>query len=135
MVTELVSRRPLSTDVIEGVTERSGGVPLFVEELTRLLWNAASKSVRTRSPRPCSSLLPRGSIGSGQRAKWRRSARYWGASSYALLRDVAETDEAALQAALQRLADSDILFIEGAPLQTNYRFKHALIQDAAYESL
>jgi predicted ATPase len=55
--------------------------------------------------------------------------------SYSLLRDVAEADESALQAALQRLADSDILLTEGEPSQANYRFKHALIQDAAYESL
>jgi predicted ATPase len=54
---------------------------------------------------------------------------------YLLLRDVAETDEPALQASLERLADADLLFVEGSPPQANYRFKHALIQDAAYESL
>ena len=52
-----------------------------------------------------------------------------------LLRDVAESDEPALQTALERLADADLLFVEGAPPQANYRFKHALIQDAAYDSL
>src|SRR5208337_4914133 len=55
--------------------------------------------------------------------------------AYALLRDIAEADEPALQASLDRLADADLLFVEGAPPQANYRFKHALIQDAAYESL
>ena len=54
---------------------------------------------------------------------------------YAMLRDVAEIDEPALQASLDRLADADLLFVEGAPPQANYRFKHALIQDAAYDSL
>ena len=54
---------------------------------------------------------------------------------YALLRDVAEIDEPALQASLDRLAEADLLFVEGAPPQANYRFKHALIQDAAYDSL
>ena len=44
-------------------------------------------------------------------------------------------DELALQASLDRLAEADLLFIEGAPPQASYRFKHALIQDAAYESL
>ena len=44
-------------------------------------------------------------------------------------------DEPALQASLERLADADLLFVEGAPPQANYRFKHALIQDAAYDSL
>ena len=55
--------------------------------------------------------------------------------AYSLLRDVAEIDEAALQASLDRLADADLLFVEGAPPEAKYRFKHALIQDAAYESL
>ena len=52
-----------------------------------------------------------------------------------LLRGVAEMDEQALQASLDRLADADLLFVEGAPPEANYRFKHALIQDAAYDSL
>ena len=48
---------------------------------------------------------------------------------------MAEADEPALQASLDRLAEADLLFVEGAPPQANYRFKHALIQDAAYDSL
>jgi predicted ATPase len=52
-----------------------------------------------------------------------------------VLRDVAELDEPALQASLDRLADADLLFVEGAPPQASYRFKHALIQDAAYDRL
>ena len=36
---------------------------------------------------------------------------------------------------MDRLADADLLFVEGAPPEANYRFKHALIQDAAYDSL
>ena len=136
MVTELVSRRPLSTDVIEGVTERSGGVPLFVEELTRLLLECGEQV----GPHAIPPTLQQSLAARLDRLGPAREVAQIGAVlgrefSYALLRDVAETDEAALQAALQRLADSDILFIEGAPLQTNYRFKHALIQDAAYESL
>ena len=55
--------------------------------------------------------------------------------AYELLRGVAEVDEAALQSSLERLADADLLFVEGAGHQANYRFKHALIQDAAYDSL
>jgi predicted ATPase len=54
---------------------------------------------------------------------------------HALLQAVAGLDEAGLRSALERLAEADILFIEGDGPQANYRFKHALIQDAAYESL
>ena len=40
-----------------------------------------------------------------------------------------------MQAALEKLADADILFVQGVPPESEYRFKHALIQDAAYENL
>ena len=55
--------------------------------------------------------------------------------SYELLRAVAEMDEARLQTALDRLAESDIVLVQGLPPRSDYRFKHALIQDAAYENL
>jgi predicted ATPase len=55
--------------------------------------------------------------------------------AYRLLRDVAKLDEPALQMSLDRLAEADLLYVEGAPPQASYRFKHALIQDAAYDSL
>ena len=55
--------------------------------------------------------------------------------SYKLLRAVAGIAEAPLQAALERLAEADILLVQGLPPASDYRFKHALIQDAAYENL
>ena len=55
--------------------------------------------------------------------------------AYALLRESRRSTSRALQASLDRLADADLLFVEGAAPQANYRFKHALIQDAAYDSL
>ena len=45
------------------------------------------------------------------------------------------SDEASLQSALTRLVDAALLFVEGTPPEASYSFKHALIQDAAYESL
>jgi predicted ATPase len=55
--------------------------------------------------------------------------------SYALLSALAGLPENALPAALERLVDADLLYVEGAPPNAAYRFKHALIQDAAYDSL
>jgi tetratricopeptide (TPR) repeat protein len=57
------------------------------------------------------------------------------AFSYALLRGVAGMEDAPLQTALERLAEADILLVQGLPPSSDYRFKHALIQDAAYENL
>jgi hypothetical protein len=48
---------------------------------------------------------------------------------------VAGIADAALQAGLERLAEADILLVQGVPPESDYRFKHALIQDAAYENL
>jgi tetratricopeptide (TPR) repeat protein len=136
MVAELASRHALSKEVIEGVSERSGGVPLFVEEVTRLLLERGEqRGSHTIPPTLQQSLAAR-----LDRLGPAREAAQIGAVvgrdfAYALLRDVAETDEPGLRAALERLADADILIVEGAPPQANYRFKHALIQDAAYDSL
>ena len=55
--------------------------------------------------------------------------------SYGLLRSVADTEDAALLAALEKLADADIVLVQGLPPDSDYRFKHALIQDVAYENL
>jgi predicted ATPase len=55
--------------------------------------------------------------------------------SYALLRAVAGMDDVPLQAALDRLADADLILVQGLPPDAEYRFKHALFQDAAYENL
>ena len=55
--------------------------------------------------------------------------------SYPLLDAVAGFEPGRLQAALDRLAESDLLIVEGAPPSGSYRFKHALIRDAAYDSL
>ena len=50
-------------------------------------------------------------------------------------RRIGRADEAGLSASLDQLADADLLFVGGAPPDAKYRFKHALVQDAAYDSL
>ena len=79
MVGEISSRQALSEEVVEGVSERTGGVPLFVEEVTRLLLERGTEGGTQAIPRPCSSRSRRGSTGSAKRARSRGSARFWGA--------------------------------------------------------
>jgi predicted ATPase len=55
--------------------------------------------------------------------------------SYSLLRALVGAEDAPLKAALERLIEADILLVQGSPPESDYRFKHALIQDAAYENL
>jgi hypothetical protein len=57
------------------------------------------------------------------------------AGHYKLLKAVVEMDDGPLEAALEKLSDADIMLVEGVLPESDYRFKHALIQDAAYENL
>src|ERR1700733_11431433 len=136
MVGEISARHALSKELIEGVNERTGGVPLFVEEVTRLLVErGAQGGVQAIPPTLQQSLAARLDRLGPAREGAQVGAVLGCDFVYALLRDIAEIDEPALQASLDRLSDADLLCVEGAPPPASYRFKHALIQDAAYESL
>ena len=136
MVSEISARHALSNELIEGVNERTGGVPLFVEEVTRLLVERGEQGgVQAIPPTLQQSLAARLDRLGAAREVAQVGAVLGRDFAYALLRDVAAIDEPALQASLDRLADADLLFVEGAPPEAQYRFKHALIQNAAYESV
>jgi predicted ATPase len=136
MVGEISSRHALSREVVEGVTERTGGVPLFVEEVTRLLLERGEQGgVQAIPPTLQQSLAARLDRLGPAREVAQIGAVLGRDFAYTLLRDITDLDEPALQASLDRLAEADLLFVEGAPPHASYRFKHALIQDAAYESL
>ena len=136
MVGELASLHALSKEVMDGVSERTGGVPLFIEEVTRLLLERGEQGgVQAIPPTLQQSLAAQLDRLGPAREVAQIGAVLGRDFAYPLLRDIAELDETALQASLERLADADILFVEGGAPQSNYRFKHALIQDAAYESL
>ena len=136
MVAELSAHHALPRDIVEGVSERTGGVPLFVEEVTRLLLERGEQGgAQAIPPTLQQSLAARLDRLGAARETAQIGAVLGRGFSYALLQSVAGLDEGPLQSALERLAEADILFVEGDGPQANYRFKHALIQDAAYESL
>ena len=155
MVAELAHQRTLSSEVIKGVSERAGGVPLFVEEVTRLLLERGEQG----GPKAIPPTLRQSLVARLDRLGSAREVAQIGAVlgrsfSYAVLRNVGSHaalvdpgragpgeagdkafDEGLLQIALGRLLDADLLFVEGVPPEAIYRFKHALIQDSAYDSL
>ena len=140
MVGEIASRHALSDEVIDGVGERTGGVPLFVEEVTRLLLERNVQGGAQAIPPTLQQSLAARLDRLGEAREVAQIGAVLGRDfSYRLLSDVsstaAEFDELRLQAALDRLMEADLLFVDGAPPTATYRFKHALIQDAAYESL
>jgi predicted ATPase/class 3 adenylate cyclase len=136
MVGEIAAQHALPQEVVERVSERTGGVPLFVEEVTRLLVERGDQGgIQAIPPTLQQSLAARLDRLGEAREVAQIGAVLGRDFGYALLREVAETNDPALQASLDRLAEADLLFVEGAPPQASYRFKHALIQDAAYDSL
>src|SRR5271155_1512183 len=136
MVGEIATRHALSKDVIAGVSERTGGVPLFIEEVTRLLLERGEHGgVQAIPPTLQQSLAARLDRLGPPREIAQIGAVPGPGFSHALLQAVAGLAEPALRAALDRLADAELLFVEGVAPHANYRFKHALIQDAAYDSL
>src|SRR6516162_3641233 len=105
MVGEISSRQALSREVIEGVTERTGGVPLFVEEVTRLLLERGEQGgVQAIPPTLQQSLAARLDRLGAAREVAQIGAVLGRDFAYRLLRGVAELDDRALQASLDRLA-------------------------------
>jgi tetratricopeptide (TPR) repeat protein len=136
MIGALAARAPLSKHIIDTISERSGGVPLFVEEVTRLLLERSQQSdVEAIPPTLQQSLSARLDNLGAEREIAEMGAVLGREFSYALLRDVAGLPDASLQASLARLTNANILLGDGAAPEARYRFRHALIQDAAYENL
>ena len=136
MVAELSARHALAKEVVEDVAARTGGVPLFIEEVTRLLLERGEQGgIQAIPPTLQQSLMARlDRLGPAREVAQIGSVIGRG-FSYLLLRDVAGMEDAGLQAALEKLAEADIVLVQGLPPGSYYRFKHALIQDAAYENL
>ncbi len=136
MVGELAARDALSKEVVEGVSERTGGVPLFVEEVTRLLLERGEAGGLQAIPPTLQQSLAARLDRLGEAREVAQIGAVLGRDfTYTLLRAVGGVDDPGLQSALDRLARADLLIAEGAGPHGIYRFKDALIQDAAYESL
>ena len=136
MVGQLAAHHALPKEVVDGVTERTGGVPLYVEEVTRLLLERGEQGgIQTIPPTLQQSLTARLDRLGPAREVAQIGAVIGRGFSYALIRAVARMDDPLLQAALERLAEADTLLVQGLPPDSDYRFKHVLIQDAAYENL
>jgi serine/threonine protein kinase/predicted ATPase len=138
----------VSDAVIEQVYDRAGGVPLFVEEFTRMVQESAALD-RTSSggaggpvvlgheiPSTLQDLLMARLDRTGGGRELAQLAAVLGREfSHELLAAVATVDEPTLQAELARLAQADILYSKGRPPRCTYTFKHALLEDALYNAL
>jgi class 3 adenylate cyclase/tetratricopeptide (TPR) repeat protein len=136
MVASMAGRASLDKDVIDAVVKRTDGVPLFVEELTRLILESDRRSVAREIPATLQDSLAARLDRLGLGREVAQVAAVIGREfSYELLHPVMALPEDELQSALRKLADSELIHVRGIPPGATYRFKHSLIQDAAYEAL
>jgi class 3 adenylate cyclase/predicted ATPase len=136
MVSEVAARHVLNRQTMEALITRTGGVPLFVEEVTRLLLEGGGQSAMQAIPATLQALLA-ARLDRLQSAKEvaQIAAVIGREFSYPLIRAIAGESDAALAATLERLAEADLIHVQGIPPDSSYRFKHALMQDAAYETM
>ncbi|MGO9452525.1 MAG: adenylate/guanylate cyclase domain-containing protein [Candidatus Binataceae bacterium] len=137
LVARVVAENALSQDTVEQVIERTSGIPLFVEELTRaVLEKGDAKPAAREIPHTLrDSLMARlDRLGSAKEVA-QIAAVVGRKFSYDLLRAVSMMPEAELQQALAKLADAELIYVKGIAPEATYSFKHALVQDAAYEAL
>ncbi|MGA8569485.1 MAG: AAA family ATPase, partial [Candidatus Binataceae bacterium] len=136
MVGQVAARHALSDETVTAVVERSGGVPLFVEELTRALAESDGRSSASEIPTTLrDSLMARLDRLGPAREVAQLGAVIGREFSYELLHAIHPAPEDQLQTALKAVTDAELLYVRGIPPEALYWFKHALIQDAAYEAL
>jgi predicted ATPase len=147
MIDRVVGNKPLPANIRQDIVERTDGIPLFVEEMTKAVLEAESQGTAEglASAVPSPALAVPASLHASLMARLDRlgpskEVAQVGAAigrefSHALLGAVAGKPEAELAAALDRLVTAGLLFRQGAPPHATYLFKHALIQDAAYGTL
>jgi predicted ATPase len=136
MMGEVAAQKALSEETIATVVERTGGVPLFVGELTRSLAESDGRASASEIPTTLrDSLMARLDRVGPAREIAQLGAVIGREFSYELLHAIHPAPEDQLRAALKVVSDAELLYVRGIPPGATYRFKHALIQDAAYEAL
>jgi class 3 adenylate cyclase/predicted ATPase len=144
MIDQVVGNKLLPASIRHDIIERTDGIPLFVEEMTKAVLEAGShgEARRTVAAVPSPVLAVPASLHASLMARLDRlgpakEVAQIGAAigrefSHPLLAAVVRKPEAELACALDRLIAAGLLFRQGTPPAATYLFKHALVQDAAY---
>jgi class 3 adenylate cyclase/predicted ATPase len=147
LVSALTDGKALPPDVVSQIVEKSDGNPLFAEELTKMVTESdviETAQGRYRVVRGGTLAIPstlKGSLGArldhlGTAKEIAQVASVIGREFFVeLLSGVVDADEAELAKDLETLMQSEIILRRGLPVHQVYCFKHALIQQAAYESV
>jgi hypothetical protein len=148
MIELVTAGRSLPRTVVTDICAKADGVPLYVEELTKMLLESGQlveHDGRLEVSSAGGALAIPVTLQESLAARLDRLAPVkevlqLGAAlgrsfTYEQLRAVALLDDVSLNMELGRLVEADILHVHGVPPDATYVFKHALIQDAAYDSL
>jgi len=136
MIAAVSAARALPETVMAQLVTRADGIPLFAEELTQAVVEAGADANVAAIPVTLQdSLLARLDRLSSAKDVAQRAAVLGREFGYPLLAAVAGMEEAGLGQGLARLVGAEIVFQRGEPPEATYTFKHALVQEAAYESL
>ena len=143
-----VAGKAFPAEVVQQMVTKTDGVPLFIEELTKTVVESGQLQETKERFELAGSLqemdIPT-TLQDSLRARLdrlntAREVAQVGATlgrefSYELLQAVSATQESVLQQGLRQLVEADLVFQKGMPPQAQYVFKHALVQDTAYQSL
>jgi class 3 adenylate cyclase/tetratricopeptide (TPR) repeat protein len=148
LVEQVAVGRHLPKEMMIQIIDKTDGVPLFVEELTKMVLESGlltEEAGRYHLDSPLPPLAIPETLQDSLMARLDRLApvkevAQIGAAigrefSYTLLRSVAGRDDLTLNAALAQLEEAELLMRQGTPPEATYTFKHALVQETAYESL
>jgi predicted ATPase len=149
LVQKLAGNAALTPDIVAEIVERTDGVPLFVEELTKAVLESAAQGDRVAAILATTSLAALSVPATLHASLMARLDRLGPAPkeiaqigavlgrefAYELIEPVAQRSEKELQAGLDQLSEAGLLFCRGTAPHASYLFKHALVQDAAYSTL
>lgn len=144
LIDRVVGNKPLPANLRKDIIERTDGIPLFVEEMTKAVLEAGGELEAMQMAAAPSMAVPASLHASlmerldrlGPAKELAQTAAAIGREfSHALLAAVVREPEAELGSSLDRLIRAGLLFRKGVPPHAIYLFKHALVQDAAYGTL
>jgi predicted ATPase len=140
MVSNVTGGKALPVEVVRQIVTKTDGVPLFVEELTKMVMEQNVGAYGNTPLLGIPATLQNALMARLGRLAPVRDIAQIGAVlgrefSYDLLQAVSAIEAARLQQGLRQLVEVELLYQRGVPPQATYLFKHALIQDTAYHSL
>jgi predicted ATPase len=147
VIDRIVGNKFLPPSIREDLIDRTDGIPLFIEEMTKAVLEAENEedALRTTAAIPSPKLEIPATLHASLMARLDRlgpakelaqiGSAIGREFSHALIEAVARKTQADLENALHRLISAGLLFRQGVPPHAHYLFKHALVQDAAYSTL